>query len=49
MAAQYGDKERVKELIKKGADINIKEDGGVSVWDYTMIKQMTTALLSSFP
>ena len=42
-AVEGGDMNTVKYLVDKGADINIKDDHGVSVWDY--ISEMIIVLL----
>ena len=34
-AAEKGYMYTVKQLVKKGADISIKDNKGVSAWDYT--------------
>ena len=35
LAVEGNHRKTVEYLIDKGADINIKDDSGVSVWDYT--------------
>jgi len=35
LAVKGGHMKTVKYLVEKEADINIKDDHGVSVWDYT--------------
>ena len=36
-AAKEGYRYTVEYLVKKGADITIKDDKGVSAWDYTTV------------
>ena len=36
IAAKEGQEVTVKHLVKKGADINIKDNNGVGIWDYAI-------------
>ena len=49
IAAKEGQEVTVKHLVKKGADINIKDNNGVGIWDYAIDDTLPKNLIIHTP